>query len=314
MPTTAAVTPLVWTQSAPPLLSSETTGWDGALLRSWSATSPLMEQPPLDHHYLAVHLGGAKHVSRRRDGAAVSGVVENGSLTLVPAGTEFVWRTRGPIAYAHLYLAPQQVENTLAVELDHEGRSALLIERVGCRDPLLEPLMQTMLAEIQAGESASALRLDSLLESVLIRLARHHVSRIMHRSVQPAALAGYRLRRVLDFIEAGIADQLRLRDLAAAAGSSQYHFSRAFRAATGCSPYRYLIQRRIEYAKVLLLTGAEPLAAVAMRSGFNSQRQLAVMFKRMTGVGPKRFRLLHNARSVRRPQPDDFGDDGLVLE
>lgn len=289
-----------WALSAPPMLSSDSTGWRSALLRRWSGTSPVMVQPPLDHHYIAMHLGGAKQVTRRRDAAAVSAVVESGSLTLVPAGTAFVWRTSGPIAFAHLYLRPRQLEDVFGREFDVEGRGASLIERVGCVDPLLQALLGRMTEEMRSGAGASALLLDSLLDSALVELARRHASRSIAAHRRAVALAPHRLQRVLDFVDANLGrSDIGLADLVAAAGSSQFHFSRAFREATGCSPYRYVIRRRIEYARALLMTSGDTLAAVAAKCGFNSGHQFAVMFKREVGIGPKRFSVMYGPRASR---------------
>lgn len=302
-------TPLEWGRSisAPPLVSSETTGWSGALLRRWRETSAVMEQPPLDCHYIAMHLGGSKQVTRRHDGPALSTIAEMGSLTFVPAGTAFSWRTSGPIAFAHLYLKPQQVEDVISRQFEKQGDGVLLKERVGCSDPLLQPLFRAMLAEIELAESVSALLLDSLLESFLVRLARAHTSRAIVDRFRPVALAPHRLNRVLEFIDAKLDQNIRLDDLARAAGSSQFHFCHAFGEATGCSPYRYLIQRRIEYAKAMLIAGAEPLAKVSSQCGFNSQRQFAVMFKAIIGVGPKRFRIMNRPDRTRRNDRSRIG-------
>jgi AraC family transcriptional regulator len=100
------VTPDEWagTLSGPADLSSDQGPWDSALIRHWTGTSPHMEQPPLDHHYIVQHLGGAKSVQRRFDGASVSTVVQPGAITIVPVGTEYTWHTRGPIEFAHLYI------------------------------------------------------------------------------------------------------------------------------------------------------------------------------------------------------------------
>ena len=261
-----------------------------------------MEQPPLDCHYIVMHLGGAKQVTRRHDGPALSTIAEMDSLTFVPAGTGFIWRTTGPIAFAHLYLTPGQLENTISNQSDRQGDGASLIDRVGCGDLLLQRLLRAMLEEIEFSPAASALLLDSLFESLLIRLSRAHVSLPIADRFRAIALAPFRLKRVLEFIDAKLGQDIRLDDLAHAAGSSQFHFSRAFHEATGCSPYRYLIQRRIEYAKVVLITGVEPLSTVASLCGFNNQRQFAVMFKKMAGVGPKRFRVMN------RPARRQLGD------
>ncbi len=289
-----------WALSAAPAASSEATGWKNALLRRWRGTSAVMVQPPLDQHYIVMHLGGAKRVTRTRDGAPVSTIAERGSLTFVPARTAFTWHTSGPIAFAHLYLRPQQLDDVMGSEFDLEGRGATLVERVGFRDPQLERLLGRMIEECESRAHASSLLLDSLLESLLIRMARSHASRVITRRSRTLALAPHRLQRVLEFIDANLGREIDLADLVAAAGSSQFHFSHAFHAAAGCSPYRYLIERRIEYAKVLLMTGNDPLSVVSLKCGFNSQHQFAVMFKRAVGVGPKRYCLKY-----RSPARDD---------
>ena len=282
-----------WALAAPPVASSEAAGWQGALLRCWSGTSPVMVQPPLEQHYLVMHLGGPKHVTRKRDGPTVATVVETGSLTLVPAGTAYVWRTEGPIAFAHLYIDPCHLETLVAREFDVGGRVGSLMEGVGLRDPLLEPLLERMITEIQCAAHPSKLLLDSLFESLGIRLVQKHVSGLPQARLDVVALAPHRLRRVFEFMDANIGQDIALADLVVAAGTSQFHFSHAFRLATGHSPYRYLIRRRIEYAKVLLLTGGDSLETISAACGFNRKHQFAVMFKRACGVGPKRFRMTY---------------------
>lgn len=302
-PLGAGLTPVLewpWATTASPFASSESIGWKGALLRCWSGTSSVMVQPPLEHHYVVMHLGGSKRVTRKHDGPAIDEIVERGSLTLVPAGTAYVWRTEGPISFAHLYVDPRHLEVVLARELDANGRGALLDGGVGLRDPILEPLLERMILEIRSAESPSKLLLDCLFESLSIRLAQKHTSQSPRRALRTVSLAPHRLRRVLEFIEANIGCDLSLADLADAAGTSQSHFSRAFHLATGSSPYRYLLRRRVDYAKVLLSTGSDSLNAVSSACGFNSKRQFGVMFKRAQGVGPKRFRMAHTSSKLRR--------------
>ncbi|MEO5732208.1 MAG: AraC family transcriptional regulator [Rubrivivax sp.] len=273
------------------MVSSESTRWRGALVRRWAGTSPDMEQPPLDHHYIVMHLGGPKHVNRRNDGPSVSTIAEHCSITLVPAGMAHRWSTRGPIGFAHVYLRPEQFDVAMDSELDGASNRATLTECVGNRDPILAPLVGRMLEEIHGGSAASSLLLDSLLDCVLVALARRHSSRGPRDSPPRLTIAPHRLRHVIDFIESHLGSDLRLLDLAAVAEMSASHFSHAFRAATGESPYCYVTLRRVEYAQVLLLAGNAPLQSISEKCGFQSRQQFAVMFKRHVGIGPKRFRL-----------------------
>lgn len=238
-----------------------------------------------------MHLGGPKQVNRRNDGPSVSTIAERCSLTLVPAGTAHTWSTRGPIGFAHLYLRQEQLDVALDSEFGVAANRATLAECVGSCDPILAPLVGRMLDEIHGGGAASSLLLDSLLDRVLVRLARRHSSRGPLSSPTRLTIAPHRLRHVIDFIESNLGCDLRLSDLAVAAGMSPSHFSHAFHAATGDSPYRYVTRRRVEFAQVLLLVGNTPLQSISEKCGFQSRQQFAVMFKRHVGVGPKRFRL-----------------------
>jgi AraC family transcriptional regulator len=257
-----------------------------------------MVQPPLDQHYVVMHLGGAKQVERRRDGAPVSTTVEEGSLTLVPAGTAFTWRTSGPIAFAHLYVRPDQLAAAALAGDQRGGSASSLSERVGCTDAQLQMLFRSFLSAIEPKAQPPMLFLDSLLESFLVRLAQKHSSCSPRDESRAVSLAPHRLRRVLEFIEANVAQDVSLADLAGAGGTSQFHFSRAFHIAMGCSPYRYLMNRRVELAKVLLLTSSESLLSVGLRCGFTSKRHFGVAFKRVVGIGPKRYQILRRRQTV----------------
>lgn len=288
----AALTLRQWheTFSAPPILSSEKTCWAAASLRQWSDTAPVMEKPTIDHHLVAFHLGGAKRVNRYGGGAPVLAIIEEtGGLSIMPAGSSFSWRTEGPIGFAHVYLAPRMIDQLIIEEFNQDPRNVSLVDRVGFIDPLLMPLFCSMLDEIRAPKIASRLLLDTLLSTFTLKLVRDYSTVKARPTSACYELAPYRLRRVLEFIEAHLAEDIGLNDLATLSGNSPYHFSRGFRRATGLPPYRYVIERRIERAKVLLRDPFVPLADVARRCGFNSQRQFGTMFTRFVGVSPGRF-------------------------
>jgi AraC family transcriptional regulator len=104
------------------------------------------------------------------------------------------------------------------------------------------------------------------------------------------ALTQWRLRRVIDFIEAHPGERLALADLARAAGLSRMHFAAQFRRTTGFRPHEYLLCCRVEKAKAMLATSAMPIAQVALAVGFSSQGHFTAVFKRFTGLTPRRWR------------------------
>ena len=99
-----------------------------------------------------------------------------------------------------------------------------------------------------------------------------------------------RLRRVLQFVDENLQDSIRLKDLAAVARLSPFHFSRAFRNAIGQSPCRFVRKRRLEKAKELVAGGMLPLAEIALICNFSSQTSFTRAFTQATGLPPGQYR------------------------
>ena len=87
-------------------------------------------------------------------------------------------------------------------------------------------------------------------------------------------------------MEAHLGGELSIDALANEACLSPFHFARAFKAATGTAPHRYLTDRRIMRARTLISEGLLPLAEIADVCGFSSQAHFTRWFKRIVGVTP----------------------------
>jgi AraC family transcriptional regulator len=103
-------------------------------------------------------------------------------------------------------------------------------------------------------------------------------------------LAPRQMRRILDYIDAHLADELGLLDLAAIAGLSPHHFGEAFKISVGKSPHQFVMESRLQHALELLRDGDRSIAEIAHATGFSSQSRLTEIFRRMTGLTPGQFR------------------------
>lgn len=88
-----------------------------------------------------------------------------------------------------------------------------------------------------------------------------------------------------DYIEARLDDSFALQDLEQATGHDRWQLSRDFRAMFGASPYRYLIQRRLEKGRGLLLAGLSGAEAAAA-CGFADQSHFGRLFRKTYGLTP----------------------------
>ena len=141
---------------------------------------------------------------------------------------------------------------------------------------------------------------DRALEAILTDAIQMVLGRPENRSGDSAAhpspcvsgqgLVKWRLGRVERYIREHLHRNITLPELALAAGLSRMHFAKQFKAAMGLRPHEYVLGKRIELAKSLMLNPDVPLVDVAMSSGFQSQSHFTTVFRRLVGQTPHRWR------------------------
>jgi AraC family transcriptional regulator len=105
---------------------------------------------------------------------------------------------------------------------------------------------------------------------------------------QHRGLSRHALKRILDYMEANLAREMHLDELAGVVGLSCSHFGRNFKASLGVSPHQWLMQRRIAIAQELLLR-KENTAIAAQMAGFANQSHFSKVFRTITGTTPRRW-------------------------
>ncbi|MDE0059522.1 MAG: anti-sigma factor antagonist [Defluviicoccus sp.] len=153
--------------------------------------------------------------------------------------------------------------------------------------------MRTIRGEMFDPAPAGRLLVETLAAALGVHILRHRSNLTPASASLPAArgaLDPRRLRRVVEFMEAHLGEDLTLGRLADEACLSPFHFARAFKAATGTAPHRFLTARRIDRARALLAEGELSLAGVAEICGFSSQAHFTRSFKRLVGATPGEYR------------------------
>lgn len=104
-------------------------------------------------------------------------------------------------------------------------------------------------------------------------------------------LSAHNLRRITDYVEEHLSEELGLVQLAELVGLTPWHFCRAFKRSTGLPPHRFLIQARVERAKRLLSADRSiSVTEVALEAGFGGSTQLARAFRTTVGLSPREYR------------------------
>jgi len=109
------------------------------------------------------------------------------------------------------------------------------------------------------------------------------------------ALAAWRARKVVQFIDSNLQQPIRVEDLARLAALSACQFSRSFHVRFGVTVCRYLALRRMELAKSQLLNTDRPLVEIALLCGMSDQSHFAKTFRRVVGTTPRQWRNTHRS-------------------
>jgi AraC family transcriptional regulator len=165
-----------------------------------------------------------------------------------------------------------------------------LRQNLALRDAQLASLMRLVAQEVRAGSPHGALYATSLSLGLAAYLFSHHGSGGRAPARERGRLTAAQKTRVVDLVQRKLAEDLDLADLAAAAGVSRFHFLRLFKNTFGVTPYRFVIDRRIEVARRLLVETNQPLADIAAAAGFSSQSHFCTAIRRNLGITPGQLR------------------------
>jgi AraC family transcriptional regulator len=249
-----------------------------------------IELPPATQHTLVLYKRPPDELDLQYEDVDRHVPARTGSISVIPAGSPVRWRWSGSKDSLHVFLEPRLVARVAAESFGFDPSRVVVPPLDGVDLRQLRAAMQAVDAELTAGEAGGNLAAESLANILAVYLIRH-VSAPRRPAREPdGKLPPGRLRVVVEYVEDHFDEVVTLKELAAAAHLSPYHFARQFRAATGLPPHRFVIARRIERAKQLLQGGDFTLAQVAARAGFSSQSKFSDHVKRLVGVTPGQFR------------------------
>lgn len=277
------------------LQSSAGRDWHGLLAERWRHRAGALPDIEPRETEVIVLTRGRLDVRRRGDGRLQRTVAVPGTVWLCPAGIrEDMIRLYGEIEESiHIYLPAAPLAATALQELEVDPARLQLRYDGGFHDQVIEQLSRAVLQELRQPGPTGALLAESLGVALAAYILRHHSN--MAPTALPlaraeGALDASRRRRIQDFIADNLDRDLTLEQLATEACLSRYHFARAFKAAFGCPPHRFVLARRLERAQHMLRNPDLSLTEVAASCGFASPAHFSRTFRQAVGQPPGAWR------------------------
>jgi AraC family transcriptional regulator len=209
-------------------------------------------------------------------------------LILVPAGRR-LFGTQNPRLLTRsicLYIDPQMV----LVDPDLRFAEADLQPRLLFEDGSLWQTVRKLKALIGSDDAGDRMYAEGLGGVLAHEVLRLNDATPASSPANSGGLAGWQQKRVMDFMEQHLGENLSLALLAGLVRLSPYHFVRSFKQSFGEPPHRYWTGRRIERAKALLANPRASITEVALEVGYGGTSAFSVTFHRITGQTPSDYR------------------------
>lgn len=246
--------------------------------------------PALNAHLLVAHYSPvAREAIWRTGGRRLQSRLSPGTITLIPSGHEGRWDISGSVEVSQVYLPDNRIQDAAAAMTG--GRKVELLGRAGIPDPAAARVMEILSAEHRIVEPSSRLFVEQAIDLLCTQLVRAHSSHGAVEIEQPRrGLADWQVRKVTSYMREHLEEEIGLDDLAGLVSLSRFHFSSAFRLATGRPPHDWLVRERIERARALLADRQVPVTEVALSVGYQTPSSFAAAFRKVVGTTPSDFR------------------------
>ena len=273
------------------LTSSDSLGWTNVELdlAEHGPVPELQYVPYDDHDVISFLLAGTLRVQSHVGGVLSHYVAGPGMMFLIPRHTEFASNWDAPWTNGALRLKPGMVSQAAAAIQHGDPDHVEILPSFFFSDPLLYHLGVELASELRRANPLGPMYAESLTNTLTLYLLRHYSTGRVVRDLSSSRLTPAQLRMVDEYIHAHLDQKISVADLANCVHLSVPHFERMFRATTARPPYHYVLEQRLQRARVLLEQTRLPLAEVAFRCGFSSQSHFTTHFTRYAGVSPARF-------------------------
>ncbi len=270
-----------------PLVASYHTGWKGLTFTHYCHPPHKTLEHCLQQHSLVIaDSKSCFQAERYFDGKLKRYPHGNGRIDIIPALLNHWTNWDEEIEFSVIAICPTLLDQITQASMP---RDIELIPQFSIDDPVIQQLAVALKTEIQTGCMSGRLYGESLGTALAARLVQNYAVSNPALECKAHGLTRSQLAQVIDYIQANLAEDLSILDLATLTSMSESHFSRSFKQSVGISPYQYLIQQRVERAKQLLKQPASSISDIAVDCGFANQTHLTKVFRQITGMTPKAY-------------------------
>lgn len=241
---------------------------------------------PISDHRIIIHLSAATRSTCLETGDPH--LRRAGDIDVIPSGAFGGFVAETPYRSLQIRLAPSILDH--AASRSRQVAAARLKHHHLLRNDRIVLLGQALESDVKAGSPSGPL----FAENVGMALAVELLSLANDPPGEATRLSNAQLQRVLAYIDANLDQPVTIDTLSREAGVSSSHLRTWFKATMDVTVHRYILRRRVEHARQLLLQGDRKLSDIALEAGFSHQSHLAKWMRREFGRSPGELRRSKN--------------------
>lgn len=260
-------------------------------LEYFEAEPDTMPTQVFDQHHILISLRAEPHrVENWRDGAHRDFIFHQNEIIVTPAGIESGWRWHATSQCIVITLDPAKLERFTQNELGLLLTERQLHDLPQFEDADITNAAKMLLDALRMPGQGSDLMFESLARVFLVKLIQKYGDERSEEIAFSRAFTAAHYKRVLDYMAENFGQPIQIENMAQEAGLSASHFARLFKQTVGETPYKFLMQYRVERAGEMLRDPAYTMIDIALVCGFSDQPHFTRTFKQIKGQTPKQWR------------------------
>jgi AraC family transcriptional regulator len=248
-----------------------------------SILDPVESTTLSNHHSLIFNWGDPIDVQLSSDIGWTENICDQGALAcLSTAENPSTLRWFQPFNIMAIYIDPAFVNEVLEI------RNFTFTQQSNLTDPFLLDIATRLTSVCTGDVFAEKIYAESLGVACVEHLAKTYRGS-KDQYFPKGKLSPGQLKQVIDFAHSYMQSNIGLHEMAGLVHLSPYHFGRLFKQTVGKSPYQFILQLKIDYAKKLIKQNSGPIGDIAYQLNFSDQSHFSNAFRKAVGISPRQF-------------------------
>jgi AraC family transcriptional regulator len=238
----------------------------------------------IDTHTLDLNIGKAVSLTSKKDSISRTSTCSHGDFAaLVSPGENLELKWNPEFNVMRIIVSAAFVDRIIETDKVRFRTTA------NFEDPLLKSLADKLKNEKWMAHLHGTIYSESLAIAMVIHLASNYSRNGKKIFAPKGKLSSTQLNNLYEFTRSSINKNIKLSELATVVHMSEFHFARLFKQTTGISPYRFVLQLKIDQAKMLIKKEKKSCSDIAYMLNFSDQAHFSHVFKKVTGFSPRTF-------------------------